>query len=96
MFERTTIVAGLCLCLAGCSPEETKYPQWAVDQVMRQGLFKECLRLLPAGPQATKYNDWDEVVGACNDASRQQSMYCYANCPPSRSAAVTSKDEAAR
>lgn len=25
----------------------------------------ECLRTAPAGPQSTKYNDWDEVVEAC-------------------------------
>jgi hypothetical protein len=40
-----------------------------VDKQDQRRIFFECLRSLPAGPQATKYNDWDEVVQACDSVS---------------------------
>jgi len=40
------------------------------DQCLRTKLFQGCLKALPAGPQSTRYNDWDEVVNAC-------SVYAY-------------------
>jgi hypothetical protein len=35
------------------------------DQCLQREIFKECLTVMPAGPLATKYNDWDEVVVEC-------------------------------
>ena len=35
------------------------------DQCLQREIFKECLTVVPAGPLATKYNDWDEVVIEC-------------------------------
>lgn len=32
---------------------------------------------LPVGPVSTKYNDWDEVVGACNEVAYFQSQAPY-------------------
>jgi hypothetical protein len=32
------------------------------------------MKALPAGPQATKYNDWDEVVGECESVAYYQSL----------------------
>lgn len=46
----------------------------AVDQCMRANLFQQCMKALPAGPAATKYNDWDEVVHACSSTSRNMSL----------------------
>ena len=35
------------------------------DQCIARSAFVECLKSLPAGPQSTKYNDWDDVVEEC-------------------------------
>ena len=52
----------LCLALSACDGEPT-----TTDQCMRVELFKSCMASLPAGPVATKYNDWDEVVAQCGN-----------------------------
>lgn len=44
------------------------------DQCLRAELFKSCMAALPAGPLATKYNDWDEVVSECGSQSYYQSQ----------------------
>lgn len=52
------------LLLAGCDMKPrvvTEIP----DQCLRRELFNECMKSLPAGPVATHYNDWDDVVSEC-------------------------------
>lgn len=61
------------LILAGCAKQEVPEQKWAYDQCARRALFQQCLQSLPAGPAQVKYNDWDEVVEACEDAARMQS-----------------------
>ena len=39
------------------------------DMCIQREAFLECMKALPAGPQATKYNDWDEVVAECRHTS---------------------------
>jgi hypothetical protein len=57
----------LALCaLTGCNPAPPDLAKMAERGRVRHELFVECMNLLPAGPQATKYNDWDEVVDACS------------------------------
>jgi hypothetical protein len=56
--------------LSGCSSEIGPH----VDQCMRRDIFQQCLQALPAGPTATMYNDWDEVVAKCDDAAYYQSL----------------------
>jgi len=71
-FTKLLLACGVIL-MAGCTyddPPEKR--QWAIDQCVRAELFKQCMTLLPAGPQSTKYNDWDDVVESCNDVSRVQ------------------------
>ena len=63
------------LLLAGCGEYATPEP----DQCLRAELFKSCMASLPAGPQATKYNDWDEVVSACGSQAYYQSLRRPAN-----------------
>jgi len=41
-----------------------------VDSCLHRELFNECMKALPAGPVATKYNDWDEVVKECRHGAR--------------------------
>ena len=58
----------LMLLLAGCAPKLPNgepYSGGYYDQDVRRDGFFECLRALPAGPQATRYNDWSEVVSEC-------------------------------
>lgn len=57
----TAVLAGGC---TGTGP----------DQCMRRELFQQCMKALPAGPQSTKYNDWDEVVGKCESVAYYQSL----------------------
>ena len=44
------------------------------DQCLRREIFMQCMKALPVGPQATKYNDWDEVVGKCESVAYYQSL----------------------
>ena len=49
------------------------------DQCLRARLFEQCLKALPAGPEATKYNDWDEVVHLCELAAFRHSFRVMKN-----------------
>jgi hypothetical protein len=60
----------LTLTTAVIDPED----KTSNDQCLRAKLFEQCLKALPAGPQATKYNDWDEVVHQCELASYRHSF----------------------
>ena len=67
--------AGACLLtlvlMAGCSePAQMPTP----DQCLRSTLFQACMKSLPAGPQSTQYNDWDDVVDSCASAAYYQSL----------------------
>lgn len=62
--------------LVGC----TKPAKWHEDQDLREQLFFKCLEALPAGPQSTKYNDWDEVVNECGQQAYFLSRRCVENC----------------
>lgn len=58
--------------LFGC--EKIAENRMESDQCLRATLFKECLSLVPAGPQSTQYNDWSEVISECADAAYYQSL----------------------
>jgi hypothetical protein len=58
------------LFLVGC---DDVYPSDA-DQCLRIQLFKDCMAALPAGPKSAHYNDWSEVVEACESAAYYQSI----------------------
>jgi hypothetical protein len=60
----------ILLVLSGCKVVDELS---GIDQCMRREIFQQCLKALPAGPQATKYNDWDEVVASCESAAYYQS-----------------------
>ena len=56
------------LLLTACDNDTINVPPDKVvitDQCLQREIFKECLTVVPAGPLATKYNDWDEVVVEC-------------------------------
>lgn len=58
------------MVLCGCEQLQSPQP----DQLLRHQYFMECLKALPAGPQSTKYNDWDDVVDSCASAAYYQSL----------------------
>lgn len=51
-----------------------------VDKNLQQQMFFKCMESLPAGPQATMYNDWNEVVAECGEQARRLSWGCVSNC----------------
>ncbi len=53
-----------------------------VNACLQRELFNECMKALPAGPQATKYNDWDEVVSQCRQGARYMSKRARRFVPP--------------
>lgn len=62
-----TLSICVVLMLAGCAPPTP-------DRKMQQQLFFECLQKAPAGPVATKYNDWSEVIDSCQSAAYYMAM----------------------
>lgn len=66
------LVALIGLLSVGCdrAPMETR----EADQCLRAELFEKCMNLLPAGPDETVYNDWDEVVSECGTQAYYQSI----------------------
>ena len=65
------------ILLAGCGG----VAQYGVtDKKEQQVLFFKCMESLPAGPVATKYNDWAEVVDECGVQSRSMTWGCVKNC----------------
>ena len=65
---RVFFIAALSVLLIGCEQAAT------YDQCLRREIFQQCMAALPAGPQSTKYNDWDEVVSQCDTAAGHQSI----------------------
>jgi hypothetical protein len=66
----------IALLLAGCAKPAAEVvrdeKKDAERGLLRHEYFVQCMKLLPAGPQQTQYNDWDEVVEACNQAAWYQ------------------------
>ena len=60
----------ISLLLAGCN----QFTEPTVDQCLRREIFTSCMASLPAGPAATKYNDWDEVVSSCENVAYYQAL----------------------
>lgn len=61
----------LTAVLCGCAQEERKIIS---DQCLRQELFQQCMKAVPAGPRTVgTSNDWDEVVSECGNQSRYMS-----------------------
>jgi hypothetical protein len=58
------ILIGLIL-ITSCKPEDRTIQ----DRCLQREIFKECMNSLPAGPVSTHYNDWDEVVKACENVA---------------------------
>jgi hypothetical protein len=59
------------LALTACVNEEDRQ---MVDQCLRRQYFMQCLKVVPPGPEKTVYNDWDEVVGKCEDVAYYQAV----------------------
>lgn len=63
------------LLLAACSRDDKPFiDERVANQCLRRELFNECMKSLPAGPVATKYNDWDEVVAECGSQAYYMSQ----------------------
>jgi hypothetical protein len=63
------------LLLAACGKDDKPFiDERVANQCLRRELFNECMKSLPAGPVATKYNDWDEVVAECGRQAHYMSQ----------------------
>lgn len=62
------------LVLTACGDKPVYESKNVVDQCLRNKLFEQCLKVVPAGPLATKYNDWDEVIETCGVEAYRQSL----------------------
>jgi len=70
---KTSICLLLLVTLTGCFNQSADVePEWCVDSDKRIERFDACLKLLPAGPDKTVYNDWAEVVSTCDNISYVQ------------------------
>lgn len=63
------VIASMLVVVACSSP-----PQRYIDQAKRNRYFMACLTNLPSGPNSTEYNDWDDVVKACDEVASRQSV----------------------
>lgn len=77
MKKMLAIVAVACT-LTGCEWESAEIgapaSPWKrqYDKAIQAKAFTQCMHDLPAGPQETVYNDWDEVVDSCRAAAMEQ------------------------
>ena len=58
-----------CKLITSCEFKE----ETIQDRCLQRVIFKECMNSLPAGPVSTHYNDWDDVVGACEKVAWHKS-----------------------
>ena len=65
--------------IAGLSYFIYNAPVWKTDNVKYKIEYYRCINNLPAGPESTVYNDWDEVMEECQYLARKLSTYCT-NC----------------
>lgn len=65
-------ILSLTVLLAACNEP----PVTQANQCIRAELFKQCMAILPKGPEriAVAGNDWDEVVGKCESSAYYQSL----------------------
>lgn len=67
------VIALLSVALVGCDQNPLIQPQ--PDQCLRPELFKQCMEVLPKGPERIENsNDWDEVVLACQLSAYYHSL----------------------
>jgi hypothetical protein len=69
------------LLLAGC--DVAPIDPLMTDQCMRREIFAACMAALPRGPERVgTSNDWDEVVGACDNVAYYQARRRAAQIKP--------------
>lgn len=62
-----------CLALAACAePTAADRADAVARAAYRAQQFNACMAQVPAGPVTTRYNDWSEVVGRCEDHAQSQ------------------------
>jgi hypothetical protein len=75
MLKRILVLAALAL--SACTPQDAQKIKEVrvIDQCLRTQIFKDCLVVVPKGPERiANSNDWEEVVTACADAAMYQSV----------------------
>ena len=72
----------LPLLLIACGQDDKPFiDERVANQCLRREIFNECMKILPAGPLATKYNDWDEVVAECGSQAYYMSQRIKSTIP---------------
>lgn len=75
---KLTIVLFGAVILSGCN-KTTEPPPPPLSGPLRVALVRDCMAHLPAGPVATQYNDWDEVVAQCDNTAWYLMNQCKGN-----------------
>ena len=69
MKKVAAMVVALLLAACGEHPDTIISDRCAVNDI-----FQQCMKSLPTGPSSTHYNDWSEVVTACQDVAYRHSL----------------------
>lgn len=67
------LMGAVAILSSGCE-QSAPVVDRGVDQCLRREIFKECLQIVPAGPQSTVTNDWSEVIDECQSAAYYQAL----------------------
>lgn len=79
------VIINLCLAalfasvIGGMIYAAYKAPRFDIDKKIYKEEYYRCINNLPAGPESTVYNDWDEVMEECQYLAQKFSSYCT-NC----------------
>ena len=82
---KKVVVINLCMgaffasLIGGIIYAGYKAPRWETDNAIYKEEYYQCINNLPAGPESTVYNDWDEVMEECQYLAHKFSTYCT-NC----------------
>ncbi len=82
VLRRLGLSVGIAIALAGCDQkaEPLSWLESPNDPQVYVYVLNQCLTAT-RGPQATRYNDWDEAIEECGQRASIASTYC----PPAKS-----------
>jgi hypothetical protein len=73
------IIVLFALLIVGCKLEPTTGKSFlagktVVDQCLRLETFKECMKLVPKGPEVVEESDWSDIISNCSQFAYYASL----------------------